>query len=139
MTPGRFPTALEEDAMQVMRNRLVPRGEWPAFFDAFSHRYDGWLVTVRVLHPRFGSQMEACEVPLAGVVAPPYAPIISLHVGCAASHIEHDIRSPREVWVELSAAGAEEAIGIESEDGTKTIIEFKTPALPETNDGFPVR
>ena len=119
MTADDRSISSKEDAMQVMRNRLVPRGEWAAFFDALSHRCEGWLATVRVLHPRFGSQVEACELPLAGVVAPPDVPIISLHLGRSGSHIEHDIRSPREVWVELSAAGAEEAVGVESEDGTE--------------------
>jgi len=127
----------KEDVMEVMRNRRVPRAEWPAFFDAFSRRYEDWLVTVRVLHPRFGSQLEANELPLEGVVASAGAPLISLHLGRAANHIEHDIRSPREVWVELSPNGAEEAVGVESEDGTKTIIEFRTAALPETVDGIP--
>ena len=124
-----------------MRSQQIPRAEWARFFEAFSQRHEEWLMSVRIVHPRLGSQIEAKDLPLEGIVADPdgRGPI-SIHLGRSASdHIEHDIRSPREVWVELSAAGAEEAIGIESEDGTKTIIEFKTPALPETNDGFPVR
>jgi len=132
---GRGPTRRKEGVMEAMRNRHVPRPEWRAFFDAFSHRYEGWLVTVRVLHPRFGSQIEASEIPLEGIVAADDAAEISLHLGRAGNSIEHDIRSPREVWVEVSPEGAEEAVSVESEDGTKTIIEFRTPALPETVDG----
>lgn len=129
----------KEYLMEAMRNRLVPRSEWPAFFDAFSRRYEGWLVTVRVLDPRFGPQVEAHELPLEGVVAPAGGSVIALHLGRAGSHIEHDIRSPRQVWVEVSSIGAEKAVGVESEDATKTIIEFRTPALPETVDGLPSR
>jgi Family of unknown function (DUF5335) len=122
-----------------MPNRLVPRTEWPRFFEEFSRRYEGWLVTVRVLHPSFGSQVEARDLPLEGIVSPSDAAgSIELHVGGSAErNIEHEIASPRQVWVEVSEAGAEEALGIVSEDGTKTIVEFRTPALPETVDGIP--
>ena len=34
-----------------MHNRQVPRSEWFHYFREFSRRHDGWLVTVRVMHP----------------------------------------------------------------------------------------
>ena len=121
-----------------MRNRLVPRTEWFRFFEELSRRYEGWLVTVRVLHPSFGSQVEARDLPLEGVVSPADAlGSISLHLGGSPkSNVEHEIPSPRQVWVEISDGGVEEALGVVSEDGTKTIIEFRVPALPETVDGI---
>lgn len=120
-----------------MRNRLVPRAEWFRFFQEFSRRYEGWLVTVRVLHPSFGSQVEARELPLEGIVSAADASgPISLHLGGAASNVEHEIGSPRQVWVELDESGAEDALGVVSEDGTKTIVEFRVPSLPETVDGL---
>ncbi len=120
-----------------MRNRLVPRSEWFRFFQEFSRRYEGWLVTVRVLHPSFGSQVEARELALEGIVsAADAAGPISLHLGGADANVEHEIASPRQVWVELDGAGREDAIGVVSEDGTKTIVEFRVPALPETVDGL---
>jgi hypothetical protein len=51
-------------------------------------------------------------------------------------NIEHEIPSPHQVWVEVSEAGAEEAVGVLSEDGTKTILEFRSPALQGTVDGI---
>jgi hypothetical protein len=121
-----------------MHNRSVPRAEWFRFFGEFSRRYQGWLVTVRVLHPSFGSQVEARDLPLQGIVSPADASgPIALHIGGSTkSNIEHEIPSPRQVWVEISEAGAEEALGVVSEDGTKTIVEFRVPALPETVDGI---
>jgi Family of unknown function (DUF5335) len=121
-----------------MRNRLVPRSEWFCFFEEFSRRHDQWLVTVRVLHPSVGSQIEARDLPLAGIVSRADASgPISLHLGnTAESNIEHEILSPRQVWVELSDRGAEEALGVLSEDGTKTIVEFRVRALPEEVDGI---
>ena len=120
-----------------MRNRLVPRAEWFRFFQEFSRRYEGWLVTVRVLHPSFGSQVEARDLPLEGIVSSADASgPISLHLGGATANVEHEIVSPRQVWVEVAAGGAEEALGVVSEDGTKTIVEFRVAALPETVDGL---
>ncbi len=121
-----------------MRNRLVPRSEWFSFFDEFSRRHEGWLVTVRVLHPSVGSQVEARDLPLAGIVSRADASgPISLHLGTTAErNIEHEIFSPRQIWVELSDQGAEEALGVMSEDGTKTIVEFRVRALPEEVDGI---
>jgi hypothetical protein len=139
MSRGKVSIGPKEGVMETMRNRLVPRAEWPAFFDAFSRRYEGWLVTVRVLDPRFGSQVEANEMPLEGVVAAPDAPLISLHLGSVASHLEHEIRSPWKVWIEVASDGAEQAVDVDSEDGTRTIIEFRTASLPETADGIAFR
>jgi hypothetical protein len=114
----------------AMKDRLVPRVEWPRFFQEFSRRHEGWLVTVRVLHPKLGAQVEARDLPLGGIVASDAeGPISVLMGGSAASNIEHEVAMPRQVWIEASDEGAEEALGVESEDGTKTIVEFRAPAL----------
>jgi len=121
-----------------MHNRLVPRTEWFRFFEEFSRRHDGWLVTVRVLHPSLGSQVEARDLPLEGIVssADTQGPI-SLHLGkTPARNLEHEIASPRQVWVEVSDRDAEQALEVLSEDGTKTIVEFRVAALPEEVDGM---
>jgi hypothetical protein len=122
----------------MMKNRLVPRAEWFRFFEEFSRRYEGWLVTVRVLHPSFGSQVEARNLPLEGAVSSADASgPISLHLGGSPrSNLEHEILSPSQVWVEISDTEIEEALGVLSEDGTKTIVEFRSPSLPETVDGI---
>jgi Family of unknown function (DUF5335) len=121
-----------------MRNRQVPRSEWFNFFQEFTRRHDGWLVTVRVLDPRFGSQVEARDMPLEGIVSAADASgPISIHVGSSLErHLEHEIAEPKQVWVELSEEGAEEALEIESGEGTRTILQFRAAGLPETVDGI---
>ena len=110
-----------------MRNRLVPRSEWVQFFEEFSRRYRGWLVTVRVLAPSIGSQVEARDLPLEGLESSADASgAISVYLGGTRSNLEHEVEAPRQVWVEIGDGGAEEAIGIVSEDGTKTILEFRS-------------
>lgn len=112
-----------------MRNRLVTRSEWFRFFDEFSRRHEGRLATVRVLHPDFGSQVEARDLPLEGIVSPAdTSGPISIHLGAAAtSNVEHEIAGPKQIWVELSEAGAEEALVVLSDDGTRTIVELRAP------------
>jgi hypothetical protein len=113
----------------IMRNRLVPRTEWGRFFDAFSRRHRGRPATVRVLGPRIGSQVEARDLPLEGIVAGADAagPVtIGIHLGAAppGPNIEHRVTEPSQVWIEMTDGGAEEALEIRSEDGTQTVVQF---------------
>ncbi len=120
-----------------MRNRQVPRTEWYRFFREFSRRHEDWLVTVRILSPVYGSQVESSDLPLEGIVADHagHGPI-EIHVGRSPQHhVEHEVCDPRQVWVELSSDGAEEAIDIESEDGTKTVIQFRSAFPPRQVNG----
>ena len=111
-----------------MKNRLVPRAEWFRFFDEVGRRHRGSLVTVRVLNPSYGSQVEARDLPLEGAVASAdgSGPITLFLGGSTRRNVEHEISSPRQVWVEISDAEIEEALGVVSEDGTKTIVEFRS-------------
>ena len=115
-----------------MRDRQVPRAEWFNFFRGFSERHADSPATVRILSPRFGCQVEARDLPLEGIVAGRVsgAPI-SIHMGREAErHLEHEVEHPIQVWVELAGDGAEDALDIESDDGTKTLVIFR----PETVD-----
>ena len=115
-----------------MRDRHVPRAEWFSFFRGFSQRHADSPATVRVLSPRLGSQIEARDLPLEGIVADRAgAGPISIYVGRDPQrHVEHEVEHPLQVWVELAEDGVEEALDIESEDGTKTLVIFG----PETVD-----
>ncbi len=119
-----------------MHNRQVPRSEWFRFFREFSRRHDGWLVRVRVLHPSLGSQVELYDVPLEGVVSTPDAtgPITIYAGGSPERNLEHRIPAPVQVWVEVSERGVDHALGVVSDDGTKTILEFRTSPAPEDLD-----
>ena len=124
--------------MRPTRNRLVPRTEWYRFFRDFSRRHEDWLVTVRIMSPGLGSQVESTDLPLEGIDADHlgHGPI-AIHVGRSPqNHVEHEVANPRQVWVEISREGAEEALEIESEDGTKTIIQFRSKSLPLEVDGI---
>jgi hypothetical protein len=115
-----------------MRDRQVPRAEWFNFFRGFSERHADSPATVRILSPRFGCQVEARDLPLEGIVAGRLGRgRISIHMGREPErHVEHEVEDPIQVWVELADDSVEEALDIESEDGTKTLVIFG----PETVD-----
>ena len=120
-----------------MPNRMVPRAEWFKFLRGFSRRHEDEPVTVRILNRDFGSQVEASNLPLEGVLAGRRASgPISISAGRApGGTVEHEIQDPSQVWIKLSETGAEEALDIESQDGTRTIIQLLphspgTPSAP---------
>lgn len=121
-----------------MRTTEIPAREWTAFCDAFSRRHQGWLAKLSVLDPKLGAQVEAAELPLQGVVADPRGLGIAISLGERPDDVEHAVRHPRRVWVELAGERdeGEEALEIESADGTRAILEFRGAFLPETVDGL---
>ncbi len=117
-----------------MRNRLVPRAEWFSFLKGFSRRHADDPVTVQVLAPGLGSQVEAHALPLEGIMAGRRTTgPISISVGRAPDrHVEHEVPDPSQVWVQMAEDGAEQALDIESQDGTRTIVQLEPepPAEP---------
>lgn len=114
-----------------MKNRLVPRAEWFSFFERFTRRHPGWPTTVWLIGPRIGAQVEARDLPLEGIVADPLGTSISIHLGGAPGrNVEHGIVQPISVWLELTEEGADAALGINSADGSTTLVEFRPPSLP---------
>ena len=120
----------------TMTTTGVSAPDWTRFFDAFSRRHQGWLASLTVLDPRLGAQVEAEGVPLQGIVADARSRGITIQMGQRPDDVEHAVRRPRRVWVELAPDGSELAIEIESDDGTKAILEFRAAALPETVNGL---
>ena len=121
-----------------MKTMEVAARDWTAFFDGFSRRHQGWLVRLSVLDPKLGAQVEAVELPLQGIVADAHERGVAIQLGARPDDLEHSVRHPRRVWVELAGERdeAEGAVEIESADGTRTILEFRGAVLPETVDGL---
>jgi hypothetical protein len=118
--------------------REIERKEWPDFFDAFSRRHEGWLVTLEVLDEELGAQIEVENKALKGIVVERKGDpkVIDIFVWNQPDEDScHIIDRPTRVWVEETGEGADAAIEIESEDHATTLLTLRTPALPETVDG----
>jgi hypothetical protein len=106
----------------------IPRHEWIRFFDEFSREHEGWITTVEVLGSDLGDQEEATGLPLVGISADlkDRENIIEVMVGNRPdAHITHTITSPKRVLIKPPEEEAHEAIEIESEDGTITLVRFR--------------
>ena len=122
-----------------MATQEIPRGDWEAFFDSFSRRHQGWLVTVEVMGADIGAQVEARRLPLEWIAAEMKnnGGLISIIVGDQAeTHFTHLISAPTHVHLKQSEEGADEALEIEAEDGTATLVRFRSAILPEMVDGI---
>jgi hypothetical protein len=124
-----------------MQTVEIRSDKWSHALSEWNAVHDGWLVSVDVLSPELGAQLEIRDLPLIGVVAEPQnGGNVTIAAGTqGGGQITHMVQSPARIWLERADNGADVALQIESADGTKTIVRFKTPALPETVDGVPRR
>ncbi|HJQ25553.1 MAG TPA: DUF5335 family protein [Blastocatellia bacterium] len=123
-----------------MTTQEIPRNEWGAFFNSFSRQHQDWLVTVEVFGSDIGAQVEAREMPLEGVIADTKqesaGEIAILVADGLKSHVTHSINEPTHVRLQQSDAGADEALEIESADGTTTLVRFRSSMPSEMVDGI---
>jgi hypothetical protein len=125
-------------AANTTTTKEIKREEWSDFFDGFTRRHEGWLVTIEILDPKLGDQIEVENQPLKGIVAERKRDpkVIEIFTGNSAEESStHIIDKPATVWIEETGEGAEAALQIESEDHGKTLLRFRSAALPETVDG----
>jgi hypothetical protein len=117
----------------------IPREEWVEYFDGFSRRHEGWLVTVEVLGMEVGAQVEAQELPLRGVTAELKdggADEINIILGGkGAERVTHTVTRPTHVRIEQAEDGADMTLQIESGGGVTTLMRFRSAVLPEMVDG----
>lgn len=117
----------------------IPRAEWTAFLDSFSRQHQGWLATVEVIGPELGAQIEIHELPLNGVSFEEKGSdqdTILIDVSQAElTHATHTVSAPRHMRLLQTEEGAHKALELESADGLKTIVRFRSAVLPEMVDG----
>ena len=110
-----------------MLTRQIPREQWVRFFDDFSKQHEGWIATLEVLGSDLGSQEEANRLPLVGISADlkDRANRIEIMVGGRFdAHLTRIINAPKRVWFKPPDEEPHEAVEIESEDGTRTLLRF---------------
>ena len=126
-----------------MPSRDIPREEWMTFLDSFSRQHEGWLVNVEVVTDGLGAHREIREKSLIGVSADLKShgtDTISIIAGDRSDdHVNHIINRPTRVALEETEEGAHKGLRIEAADGETTLLQFRSPALPETVDGVILR
>ena len=115
-----------------MFTRLIPRAEWFTFCETFTREHSGWPTTVWLLGPRLGARVETRDLPFEGIVADRLGTAISIHLAALpARNVEHPVAAPISLWLEVPEDGNVGALGINSADGTTTLLEFRSPVPAE--------
>lgn len=121
-----------------MITQQIPRDEWPAFFNSFSRKHEGWLVNVQILGPNVGAQMQEQELALEGITdewdEAEGNTIIIMTGSRPDDHITHSISRPIEVSLEQTDEGADVALAIKAADGNTALLQFCVATRPEWVD-----
>ncbi|HKZ78826.1 MAG TPA: DUF5335 family protein [Pyrinomonadaceae bacterium] len=120
-----------------MKTRVLQRTEWPDFFDSFSRQHEGWLTTLEVFGPDIGDQIEERDLTLEGVTAElaDAGDKIEIMLGNKPNdHITRTISAPADVSLEQTDEGADVALAIKTQNGTTTLLRFRSAMLPEMVD-----
>ena len=110
-----------------MDTGMVPQEQWIKFFDDFSKDHEGWIVSLDVLSPSLGAQEEVTGLPLVGITADVKGRSSRVELivgGRPQAHVTRIIESPRRVWLKRPERVGHEAIDVESDDGTMTLMRF---------------
>jgi hypothetical protein len=109
------------------------------FFDAFSRRHEGWLATVEASGEGTESRTEARGLPFVGVTAELRGgenDTVSIIVGEAAGdHVTHTVTRPAHVRVGQNEDGEDESLQVESADGSRALLRFRSAMPAEMVDG----
>lgn len=121
-----------------MQTREIPKTEWTGFFDSFSRKHEGWLVNVEIFGPEIGAQVEQRQMALEGITDEwdevEGNTIMIMTDAKPEGHMTHSVTHPTTVSLEQTDEGADAALAIKSEDGTTTLLRFRSAVLPELVD-----
>jgi hypothetical protein len=123
-----------------VKAKTIARNEWPSFFDGFSRRHEGWLVTLEVFQPEIGARVEECDLALEGVTAElgngnGDKDKIAIMIGAKPhQRVTHLVLNPVEVSLEHTEDGANHALAIKSADDATTLLCFRPAMRPEMVD-----
>jgi hypothetical protein len=121
-----------------MQTKEIPKTEWTGFFDSFSRKHEGWLVNLEIFGPEIGAQVEQQHLALEGITDEwdevEGNTVIIMTGAKPDAHITHSITHPTAVSLEQTDEGADAALAIKSNDGTTTLLRFRSAVLPELVD-----
>ncbi|HZO87583.1 MAG TPA: DUF5335 family protein [Chthonomonadaceae bacterium] len=115
-----------------METREVSKQDWVDFCDNFSKQHQGLAARVEVRGGEVGARPETGVLPFVGISADekgsePNSIIVMLGTE-TQDHIEHLIDHPRRLVLKSDGDRAHEALEIDAEDGTKTIVQMEPMA-----------
>lgn len=104
----------------------IPRDAWDKFFTRFSNDHETQFVAVEVMGKDIGAQVEGRTLLLSGISrADEDGESLALMFDSVnGEHLTHMVSRPTHVWIQQAADRTDEALEIESADGTRTLVRF---------------
>lgn len=117
-----------------MKARMVSHKEWRSFFRDFSRIHDGALITVSVAASGAATHDEVINQSLRGINEDRDEIFVHTGNGRERAHLARRIRNVDTVLLQQTDEGGDAAVDIASTDGSRTVVRFRSPALPELLD-----
>lgn len=114
-----------------MNAQEIARHEWPHFLRHFSRLHSGAIVTMEVSGPPLGEIDAVLDQPLRGISKDGEDVLVHIEAGRRADHLGHRICKVRAIRLRQTGEGKDAALDIEAADGTRTVVRFRSPILPE--------
>lgn len=109
-----------------MSTREIPSTQWQKFCTAFTAQHQGWLANVETIAAKNSRRVEAQAAPFAGIRCQTKAGKNEIAIAIdrtVRQRAQRIIAHPAHLRVEQSRQ-IDQAIEVESRDGTKTIVRF---------------
>jgi len=115
-----------------MQTKEIQQNEWPKFFDNFSRKHEGEILSIEVLGTDIGAQLEEKGLALEGIMAEATGnTIVIMAGGRPDDHVTRSVNRPTGVSIERTDEGDDAALAIKAADGTTTLLRFRLRPLPE--------
>lgn len=118
-----------------MASREIPRSEWSRFFESFTDQHEGWFATLELLGREAAPDAEETPLRLISIAPARDDPeAVTITLGDAVSRVEHTIYDAERVVFEEGSEGRHRGLDVESADGERTLVHFRSPMAPEALD-----
>ena len=114
-----------------METLTIPPDQWTVRLNRLSDAFEGWPVSLDVIAGADGQPREFNQIPLLGITAEPNGPIVISVARPTGEHVTHIIESPTRVLLGRTDRGANAALEIESADGTRTVLRFRSTEVDD--------
>lgn len=122
--------------MGALTSHEIARANWTFFFNGFSRLHEGWHVTIEEAGAGPGAHTIVSDMAFEGI-ADVGGTITIMVADSPARHFAHSVHAPEQVLLDQSpmAMGFGEVLEIVAAGGTRTLLRFHAPYLPEPLDG----
>lgn len=121
----------------------IERASWKTFLEEFSRRNQSRPSRLEIIGAEIGAQEEEQLLPFSGIsfetkgsAAGSVEIILGNETAADSRRLTHTVTGVKRIVPLVGASALEDGLGIEDEDGAKTLLRFETlPEIPDTTSG----